>query len=60
MTIQQQLRECAKSQPDPMNPHWVDNARMLMNWAADAIDAADEALLANKKAREIMKKIIEK
>jgi hypothetical protein len=41
--LQDQLRQCAND-PSAGNPFWIDNARQLMLWAADAIDAADSAL----------------
>ncbi len=39
-----QLRQCAATHPDLSNPFWVDQAKRLMRWAADALDAADVAL----------------
>jgi hypothetical protein len=38
------LRSCADAQPGPLNPHWTDEAKRLMRWAADALRAADVAL----------------
>jgi hypothetical protein len=36
------LRSCADA--EPLNPHWTDEAKRLMRWAADALRAADVAL----------------
>jgi hypothetical protein len=38
------LRSCADAEPGPLNPHWTDEAKRLMRWAADALWAADVAL----------------
>jgi hypothetical protein len=46
--IQQALRACADTAVTPMTPHWHDNARRLMRQAADALDAAEEAMAANQ------------
>lgn len=42
--LQDKLRQCAE-QAQIGNPIWMDRARQLMMWAADALDAADLALI---------------
>ena len=48
--LSDQLREAAQADPhSPFNPHWHDTAKRLMRQAADAIDAANEALNPEKR-----------
>lgn len=42
--LSEKLRQCARDS-HAGNPHWVGNAKQLMEWAADALDAADAALI---------------
>ena len=42
--LAQQLREWADSEPEPFQPHWINEAQRLMRWAADALLAAEYAL----------------
>lgn len=46
--IQRALRECAETKVTPLTPHWPDTARRLMRQAADALDAAEEAMAASQ------------
>ena len=49
MSLADELRHCAAHRPDPFNPFWVDAAKRLMKQAADALDAANEAVMAEYK-----------
>jgi hypothetical protein len=49
MTLANELRHCAAHKPDPFSPFWVDSAKRLMRQAADALDAANEAVAAEYK-----------
>ena len=47
-TLIEQLRACANSRPGIFDPHWIDEAKRLMKWAADTIEAANAALAEQK------------
>ena len=47
-TLIEQLRACAQAGPGPFDPHWVDEAKRLMLWAANTIEAANAALAERK------------
>ena len=40
-----EMREHANTSPSAFNPFWVDEAKRLLVWAADLIEAANAAIL---------------
>ena len=52
VSLVDQLRECSGESENTRNPYWADNAKMLMRWAADTIDAADFALMENYRTNQ--------
>ncbi len=42
--LSEQLRAAADAHVDYMTPYWIDEAKRLMRWAADTIEAAEAAL----------------
>lgn len=45
MILSTDLRTCAAAEVSAMTPHWIDTAKRLMRQAADALEAAEVALL---------------
>lgn len=52
LTLSEKLRAFSKTRPDIYNPNWEDQAKQLMLWAADTIDAANDAIRQKEHGEE--------
>ena len=57
MTLIEQLRAHAKTEPGPFRPFWVNEAKTLLDWAADVIEAGD---LVIKECRDSEAAVLER
>jgi hypothetical protein len=44
MLTPEMLREFANTSPSPFSPHWVDEAKRLIRWSADTLEAAQAVI----------------